>query len=94
MKKQPPGADAPLNVTQLRELLNTIASRADVLSRLAAQSAERLGDTNEAYVLYGLGSLADEIGMLADAGSGWSFRANQFEWAMGPRFSALGKGES
>jgi len=80
-----------LNARQYRRVLKSIAADADVIARLAMQSAERLSETDEDMLLFGLAGLARQIGALADEASGGQIRGGILEWQCGyPFFESNG----
>ena len=80
-----------LNARQYQRVLKSIAADADVIARLAMQSAERLSETNEDMLLFGLAGLARQIGALADEASGGVLRGGILEWQCGyPFFESNG----
>ena len=80
-----------LNDRQYRRVLENIASQADIISRLAFESAERLSENGEDLGLYALAGLARTIGALADEASGGVFRGGILEWECGyPFFDSEG----
>lgn len=75
-----------LNERQYLNVLEIIASRADLISAMAADCAGRLGRSSEAMTVHGLSALARQIGAMADEASGGRVIGGVLEWECGYPF--------
>ncbi|KPU89923.1 hypothetical protein APR48_42035 [Variovorax paradoxus] len=79
----------PLNAEQLRRVMQTIASRADVARTLliyAGTDTDELGRAVEASI-----ALLTNIGAMADENADYPVLGDAAEWQFGSTFAYLGK---
>lgn len=71
-------------------ILTRIACLADVMGRLAMQSAASTTDSDAEYAFHSIHAMSSMLGALADMPGGTDFIGSLADWSIGPMFAEKG----